>query len=117
MANGLPDIKNILRGTLSMPRNLEASLPQGMPKISSVLSNALDALPELPALPMLPAGMPALPTGMNGVTDFIKGIESVLPTGAPALSQAVNGLTGSKVVIGTEVGAPSAARSVIKIGI
>ena len=94
MANGLPDIKSALRGALSMPRNLEASLPQGMPKISAALSNALDTLPELPALPVLPAGipgMPALPAGMNGVTDFIKGIESVLPGGAPLLSKTVDG--------------------------
>lgn len=130
MANGLPNPKEALRGVLSLPRSIETSLPQGSPQISSALSNIIDALPDIAApafsLPTMPAGFPALPTGLptmpagaNGITDFIKGIESTLPQGAPSFSQSanqvVNGIRG-KTVIGTEL-ETAPANAFIKIGL
>lgn len=110
--NQLPNPKEALKGSLSVPRSIEASLPTGMPQISSALSNIIDSLPDITAPTFQLPQLPVAGAGFNGVTDFIRGIEASLPQGTPKLSQAI----GSKVVIGTVMESPPAL-PVFKIGV
>lgn len=89
----MPTLKDLLNTPLAVPRSIEASLPKGVPQISTVLASITAGLPNLPALPN------ALPTGVNQlprvpmVTEFIKSIETSLPAGLPKIGQTIPGGT------------------------
>ena len=96
---GYKNIKGILLDATKYPATIEAALPAGAPKISTMLTDAanqipampdlpieIPVLPDAPALPALP-GMPTLPggtTNVNGGTvyarkpqRFVSGVEVV----------------------------------------
>lgn len=92
----MPQLKDFLAQQLTVPLGIEASLPQGAPKVSGILSQIAANLPQTPDLPIggaggagmqgfapFGAGLP-MPTGFQNV---IQGFEGNLPQGFPALSQ------------------------------
>jgi len=83
----MPTIKDLLKGPLSVPRSIEASLPKGAPQVSSVMESVRASLPEGPEIPAaaaLPTAAPQLPQ-VPKVTEFIKSIEAGLPAGLPKM--------------------------------
>lgn len=84
------NIKALLVDATKLPAAVEAKLPTGAPKISTMLVDAANkipaipdfpmAIPDLPAPPELPA-MPALPGGPAGLRRYVTGVE-VIPVGA-----------------------------------
>jgi len=88
------NIKPLLVDATKYPAALEAKLPAGAPKISTMLLNTANGLPvvpdfpiELPALPAPPA-LPAMPgQTAAGVRRYVSGVE-VIPVG-PATSEPV----------------------------
>lgn len=85
----MPSIKDLLKAPLAFPKSIEASLPKGLPQVSTLLASFTDNLPEMPALPnALPTGVNQLPQ-MPMVTEFIKSIEAGLPEGLPKLGQTI----------------------------
>jgi len=82
------NIKDLLMGATQFPAAIEAKLPAGAPKISTMLVEATGKIPavpdfpmeipDLPAPPELPA-LPEFPTGA-GLPRFVSGVE-VTPIG------------------------------------
>lgn len=93
----MPTIKDLLSVPIGVPKSIEASLPSGLPKVSTLMANALAALPALPALP---AGMPTMPAAVPRfpkVTEFIRSVETVLPTALPKFPVPGQGGAASEV--------------------
>jgi len=90
----MPSLKSILSQQVSIPRNIEASLPAGAPSVSSILANIANVVPDTPDLP-IPAPE-ALTAGKfpQAVPDLIKGLEDVLPDIVPKLSETLGKLPG-----------------------
>lgn len=89
----MPSIKELLKVPLALPKSIEATLPAGIPQISSILGSFVDGLPagpELPGAAALPTAAPQLPR-MPAVTEFIKSIETGLPVGLPKFGQGNQG--------------------------
>ena len=100
----MPQPKDTLRSGLSLPRRIEAALPQGSPSISKVLEAGVNALPDLPmpALPSLPGTSAAGPR----IREFIKSVESNLPAGIPSLdgaARAAEAATGKRMRVGLDI--------------
>jgi hypothetical protein len=55
------NLKQVLVNAASLPASLEASLPEGVPKISSMLTNVAASLPTTPDLPMAIPDLPTMP--------------------------------------------------------
>jgi len=76
--------KQLLTAATALPAAIEAKLPAGAPKISTMLLDATGKmpdlpdfpmeLPDLPAVPMLPA-MPMLPGAPEGLRRMVTGVE------------------------------------------
>ena len=80
----------ILIDATKFPAAIEAKLPAGAPKVSTMLADAVSKLPAVPDLPIdIPAPpepmLPAfeLPAGMPNLGKFVTGVE-VKPVGAVA---------------------------------
>ena len=80
------NIKDLLLDATKYPAALEAVLPAGAPKISTMMADAAAGLPATPDLPIeipdlpAPPTLPALPAGPA-------------PLGAPGLGRYVTGVT------------------------
>lgn len=83
-------IKTFMQQNVTIPLNIEASLPKGVPSVSGIMSSIAQALPENPLLSGSGLGGKSLPS-MTGFTDIIKGVESALPQGVPGLSGVLSG--------------------------
>lgn len=90
----MPQLKDFLTQQVSMPLSIEASLPQGAPRLSGMLSQIAANLPQTPDIPV-PGGnggqMAAFGNfGALGqfpdIANVIKGIEDAGPAGLPKLS-------------------------------
>ncbi|MBA7641374.1 hypothetical protein ES703_49051 [subsurface metagenome] len=87
--------KELLVAATSLPAAIEAKLPEGAPKVSTMLLDVTGKIPDVPDFPMeipdLPAvpELPALPElpGGGGLTRYVSGA-TVTPVGAPALPAA-----------------------------
>lgn len=101
MPNGLPNPKELLIAQAAVPKSIEASLPAGVPQVSSMLASIAASLPDVPALP---AGIPglALPTGLGlptgigppvNIQNIFRSVEAALPTGVPKLAKLAGGTT------------------------
>lgn len=81
--------KDFLVDAVKYPAAVEAKIPEGAPKLSTILSDIADKIPELPnfpvELPDLPAP-PELPTPPGGgeLRRVISGVEVTPITGAAA---------------------------------
>lgn len=55
------NIKQVMVDAANLPLSVEASLPEGVPKISSMLTNIAASMPNTPDLPMAIPDLPAMP--------------------------------------------------------
>lgn len=91
------NIKDLLMGATQFPAAIEAKLPAGAPKISTMLVDATGKIPavpdfpveipDLPAPPELPA-LPELPAGPGGLGRFVSGV-TVTPVGNPIKQEVI----------------------------
>jgi len=85
----MPTLKNILAQQVTIPMNLEKSIP-ALPKVSSLMTQLAATVPlgdiALPEIPMMAGAVPTFPAA-NGITQVIKGIEDALPVGVPKVSE------------------------------
>jgi hypothetical protein len=74
--------KELLTAATALPAAIEAKLPSGAPKLSTMLLDATGKMPDLPdfpvELPDLPA-VPELPAGPTGLRRYVSAVE-VKPT-------------------------------------
>ena len=85
----IKNIKTLLTQATTFPVAIEAKLPAGAPKVSTMLLDAADKIPaipdfpmeipDLPAVPTLPE-LPGAPTGL--ARSYVTGVE-VRPVSAP----------------------------------
>jgi hypothetical protein len=77
--------KELLTAATALPAAIEAKLPSGAPKVSTMLLDATAKMPDLPdfpiELPDLPA-VPELPAGPAGLRRYVTAVE-VKPRAAP----------------------------------
>ncbi len=80
----MKNVKELLVDATKFPAAIEAKLPAGAPKISTMLVDAAGKIPAVPGFPMeipaLPAppelpAMPALPGGGAGLRRYVTGVE------------------------------------------
>jgi len=86
------NIKEVLVDATKFPAAIEAKLPEGAPKVSTMLADAAGKIPAIPDFPMeipdlpAPPAIPEVPTGLRGLGGqrFVTGV-TVTPvtTGAP----------------------------------
>jgi len=77
------NVKEVLVDATKFPAAIEARLPEGAPKVSTMLADAADRIPAIPDFPMeipdLPAvpELPELPEGPVGLRGrrFVTGVE------------------------------------------
>jgi len=78
------NIKTLLTQATAFPAALEAKLPEGAPKVSTMLLDATGKLPDVPDLPVevpdLPAPptlpeLPGLPGAPAGLRQYVTGVE------------------------------------------
>ena len=96
-----------LRGVLTqgalIPKNIEASLPAGLPKVSNVLMSLAQSVPDTPDIPLpMSLASPGLPTSFP---EIIKGAESMIPTGFPRPSGILPGMQTYRSINTTNSGA------------
>ena len=77
----IKNIKTLLTQATSLPAAIEAKLPAGAPKVSTMLLDAVDKIPvvpdfpiELPDLPAVPA-LPAMPGGAALGRRYVSAVE------------------------------------------
>ena len=126
-------LKGILNQQVAVPMNIEAALPAGVPRVSSVLSSLIQAAPDvsvpdipaaqaladipgqirLPNLSSLGIGAPfqfglgvGAPAPLSSFPDLVRGVESALPIQVPSIANALAGITG-----GAPSGAPGNAKA------
>ena len=89
----IKNIKGLLTQATTFPAAIEAKLPAGAPKVSTMLLDAAGKIPaaipdfpieipDLPAVPTLP-GLPGAPTGL--ARSYVTGVE-VRPVSTPTRS-------------------------------
>lgn len=76
--------KELLTAATALPAAIEAKLPAGVPKVSTMLLDATDKLPKLPDFPMELPDLPAVPElpelpGAAGLRRYVTEVE-VRPT-------------------------------------
>ena len=85
------NIKEVLTDATKFPAAIEAKLPEGAPKVSTMLADAAAKIPAIPDFPMeipdLPAP-PMFPEMPAGLKKYVTGVE-VTATGAAAQDKAV----------------------------
>ena len=81
------NIKGILTDATKFPAAVEAMLPEGAPKVSTMLLDATAQIPVVPDFPIeipdlpAPPELPAVPIGDTGLTRYVSGV-TVKPVGA-----------------------------------
>lgn len=100
---GYKNPKELLTAATALPAAIEARLPEGAPKVSTMLLDATGRLPDLPdfpvELPDLPAvpELPELPAGPAGLRRYVSAVE-VRPAPRPTPTAGKRGtLTDDKV--------------------
>ena len=86
------NIKDLLMGATQFPAAIEAKLPAGAPKISTMLVDATGKIPDVPDFPVevpdlpAPPELPELPAppGGAGLRRYVTGVEVTPITGAVA---------------------------------
>lgn len=89
--------KDLLLDATKFPAAIEAKLPAGAPKVSTMLADAAGKIPAVPDFPMeipdLPAvpELPEMPTGLRRLgRTYVTGVEVVpVPTTAPRTRQII----------------------------
>jgi len=88
---GYKNPKELLTAATALPAAIEAKLPKGAPKVSTMLLDVTGKLPDLPdfpiELPDLPA-VPELPAGPAGLRRYVSAVE-VRASPAPAPTRQV----------------------------
>ena len=90
------NIKDLLMGATQFPAAIEAKLPAGAPKISTMLVDATGKIPAVPDFPVeipdlpAPPELPALPElpGPEGLKRYVSGV-TVTPVGAPVKREVI----------------------------
>jgi hypothetical protein len=74
--------KDLLTDATKFPAAIEAKLPEGAPKVSTMLADATGRIPEIPDFPMeipdlpAPPELPEAPTGLKGLgRQYVTGVE------------------------------------------
>ena len=86
------NIKEVLVDATKFPAAIEAKLPEGAPKVSTMLADAAGKIPAVPDFPIeipdlpAPPELPEAPAGLRGLGGqrFVTGVE-VTPVGPPRL--------------------------------
>ena len=86
------NIKDLLMGATQFPAAIEARLPAGAPKISTMLVDATGKIPDVPDFPVevpdlpAPPELPELPAPPGGaeLRRYVTGVEVTPITGAAA---------------------------------
>lgn len=75
---GYKNPKELLTAATALPVAIEAKLPSGAPKVSTMLLDATSKMPDLPDFPIeipnLPA-IPELPAGPTGLRRYVTAVE------------------------------------------
>lgn len=94
----MPQLKEFLQQQVSLPLGIEASLPQGAPKLSQMMSQFALNLPQTPDLPVPGMGNGGAAAfagfGATGAPDFanlIKGVDDMVPSGFPKFASQMPG--------------------------
>lgn len=94
----IKNIKGLLTQATALPAAIEAKLPEGVPKLSTMLLDATGTIPvvpdfpveipDLPAVPEIPA-LPELPGAPAGLRRYVAGVEvrEVTPTPAAVVTR------------------------------
>ncbi len=85
---GYKNPKDLLLDATKFPAAIEAKLPEGAPKISTMLADAAGKIPAIPDLPIeipdlpAPPELPEPPAGLRGLgaKRFVTGVEVVPAT-------------------------------------
>jgi len=91
----MKNIKTLLTQATSFPAAIEAKLPAGAPKVSTMLLDAAGKIPDVPDFPVeipdlpAPPELPALPGVPELRRRMVTGVE-VTPAPAPAKAVAVS---------------------------
>jgi hypothetical protein len=94
----MKNVKELLVDATKFPAAIEAKLPAGAPKISTMLVDAAGKIPAVPDFPMeipaLPAppelpAMPALPGGGAGLRRYVTGVEVRQVEGVPVQTKEI----------------------------
>jgi len=84
----IKNIKTLLTQATNFPAAVEAKLPEGAPKVSTMLLDAAGKIPEIPDFPVeipdlpAPPTIPELPGAPAELRRYVTGVE-VRPVGAP----------------------------------
>jgi len=93
------NIAELLTDAVKYPLAIEAKLPGGAPKVSTMLSDVASKLPKVPDFPMevpdLP-GVPTLPEGPAALKKYVTGVE--VTAGAPAPTPAQEKRLGKEIL-------------------
>jgi len=88
----IKNIKTLLTQATNFPAAVEAKLPEGAPKVSTMLLDATDKIPAIPDFPVeipdlpTPPTIPELPGAPAELRRYVTGVE-VRPTPAPAVTK------------------------------
>jgi len=107
------NIKDVLADATKFPAAIEAKLPEGAPKVSTMLADAAAKIPAIPDFPMeipdlpAPPELPGAPAGLRGLglgRRYVTGVEVTpftrTPTRTPvtplvqAYTQPIEGVVG-----------------------
>jgi len=90
----IKNIKTLLTQATLLPAAIEAKLPEGVPKVSTMLLDAAGKIPDVPDFPMeipdlpAPPELPELPGAPELRRRLVTGVE-VTPVATPAPAKAV----------------------------
>ena len=91
----MPTLKTILAKQVTIPMNIEKSMP-ALPKVSQFMTQLAATVPlgdiVLPEIPMLTEAVPTFPAAA-GFAQVIKGFEDALPVGVPKVSEGLQAFT------------------------
>ena len=93
----IKNIKTLLTQATTFPAAVEAKLPEGAPKISTMLLDAAGSIPDVPDFPIEVPDLPAPPTipelpGAPELRRYVTGVEvRPTPTPSPAAPPVVAG--------------------------
>jgi len=93
----IKNIKTLLTQATSLPASIEAKLPEGAPKVSTMLLDAADKIPDVPDFPVEIPDLPAPPElpempGAPELRRYVTGVEvRPTPTPSPAAPPVVAG--------------------------
>lgn len=81
--------KEFLADATKLPAAIEAKLPAGAPRLSTMLATTVAGLPALPDFPMAIPDLPAPPelpaiAPPVGITPFVTGVPAAAPPAPPA---------------------------------